>query len=171
MAQLPTPSETIARARAMYQEGAPVRAICAATGLSVGTLYHHLDGHSLPGLLPPRLKRRRKVEGEATKLPQSRGRRRLAARLWRAAERQARKIEMSMSPWWQQTPEQRAQDLAALREITKILRELTLFENASAAAPRWRRRRADADAPAPIEHETALAVEGRAVYVQRVRER
>ena len=167
MAQLPTPSETIARARALYQEGAPVRAICAATGLSVGTLYYHLDGRSLPGLVPPRLKRRRKVEGEATKLPPSRGRRRLAARLWRAAERQARKIEYALS-WGPQSGEQRTHDLAALREITKILRELTVLENASAPGPR--RRRGDADAPGPIEHETALAVEGRAVYVQRVRE-
>lgn len=167
MAQLPTSPETIARARAMYQEGAPVRAICAATGLSVGTLYYHLDGRSLPGLLPPRLPRRRKVEGEATKLPGSRGRRRLAARLWRAAERQARKIEYALS-WGPQSGEQRTHDLAALREITKILRELTVLENASAPGPRRRRR--GADAPSPIEHETALAVEGRAVYVQRVRE-
>jgi AcrR family transcriptional regulator len=166
MAPLPSPSsDTVARARAMYLDGAPVRAICAATGLSVGTLYYHLDGRSLPGLVPPRLPRRRIVEGEAATLPASRGRRRLAARLWRAAERQARKIEYALS-WGPQSAEQRTHDLAALREIAKILRELTALENASAPAPH---RRRGPDAPAPVEHETALAVEGRAVYVQRVK--
>ena len=55
MPPLPTHGqETIERARSLYREGARVRDICAATGMSVGTLYYHLDG-SLPGLMPPRL--------------------------------------------------------------------------------------------------------------------
>ena len=66
--------------------------------MSVGALYYHLDGHSLPGLVPPRLPRRRDVTGNAvTPLP-SRGRQKLAARLFRAAERQARKSNLR-SPW------------------------------------------------------------------------
>ena len=87
--------ETIERAREMYREGARVRDICAATGMSVGTLYYHLDGHSLPGLAPPRLPRRREVDGNLGPTP-TRGRKKLAARLFRAAEQQARKIELTL---------------------------------------------------------------------------
>ena len=88
--------ETIERARDMYREGARVRDICAATGMSVGTLYYHLDGNSLPGPMPPRLPRRRDVEGNLGPTP-TRGRQKLAARLFKAAERQARKIEFTLS--------------------------------------------------------------------------
>ena len=59
------PLETIEKARALYRDGARVRDISAATGMSVGALYYHLDGHSLPGLAPARLPRRREVEGNA----------------------------------------------------------------------------------------------------------
>ena len=75
----------------MYRDGARVRDIAAATGMSVGALYYHLDGHALPGLSTPRLPRRREVEGHAALPMPSRGRQKLAARLFRAAERQARK--------------------------------------------------------------------------------
>ena len=152
--------ENIERARQMYREGVRVRDICAATGMSTGTLYYHLDGHSLPGSAIQRLPRRREVEGNAVTIP-SRGRQRLAARLWRAAERQARKIEFALT-WGHQRPEERAHDLQALKELTRILRELSAFE-ASAHRPR----------PAPesgtVEHEQALAVEGRAVYISRTK--
>jgi hypothetical protein len=158
-------SETIMRARQMYSEGARVRDICAATGLGVGTLYHHLDGLSLPGMAPPRLKRRRAVAGNATLPLQARGRRRLAARLWRAAESQARRIERSVL-WGNHQPlAQRDADMAALREMVRILRDLAAFEDAS-FGPLPRR-----DGEAPAEHEAALAVEGRALYISRTRRR
>jgi AcrR family transcriptional regulator len=153
--------ETIERARKMYEEGARVRDICAATGMSVGTLYYHLDGLSLPGLVPPRLSRRRAVEGTALSLP-SRGRRKLAARLLRAAEQQARKIEMRLGLGHQRL-EQLPHDLAALRELAKILRDLSIFED-SAARVSGRERRDE-----ELEHEQALAVEGRAVVISRTR--
>ena len=60
-----------------------MRDICAATGMSVGTLYYHLDGLSLPGAAVQRLPRRRDVHGPRSPMP-SRGRKKLAARLWRA---------------------------------------------------------------------------------------
>ena len=97
MPPLPTHGlETIERARSLYRDGARVRDICAATGMSVGTLYYHLDGHSLPGSAVQRLPRRRDVEGNLGPMP-SRGRQKLAARLFRAAERQARKLEFSLA--------------------------------------------------------------------------
>lgn len=113
MPPLPTHSrETVLKAREMYREGKPVRDICAATGMSVGTLYYHLDGLSLPGAAVKRLPRRREVEGQALAPISARGRKKLAARLWRAAERQARKLEFSLA-WSFQRKEDRAADLGA----------------------------------------------------------
>jgi AcrR family transcriptional regulator len=155
--------ETIQKAREMYREGKPVRDICAATGMGIGTLYYHLDGFSLPGSAVQRLPRRREVSGEALQPLSPRGRRKLAARLWRAAERQAQKLEFSLA-WSFQRKEDRADDLAALKELTKILRELAEFEDNFARAEARRE-----DAASGVEHEAALAVEGRAVYVTRTR--
>jgi AcrR family transcriptional regulator len=149
--------QTIEKARAMYAGGARVREICAALGLSVGTLYYHLDGNSLPGAAIKRVPRRRKVLGNALALPSSRGRQKLVARLWRAAERQAEKIEFRLIHE-HQTPEGRAADLAAFRELARILRDISAVEDST--------RRA---AERGVEHEQALAVEGRAVYVSRTR--
>jgi hypothetical protein len=59
--------DSIVAARRMYQEGARVRDISAATGMSIGTPYYHLDGHSLPGVAKQRLPRRREVDGNALK--------------------------------------------------------------------------------------------------------
>ena len=163
MPPLPTFSlEQIERARKMYAEGAPVRDICAATGMGVGTLYYHLDGHSLPGLVAPRLPRRRDVSGNALKAMPSRGRRKLAARLFRAAERQARKLEFSLN-WDFQRKEDRALDLSALRELTRILRDLSALEDSTGRAAPY--------GGETVEREEALAVEGRAVFVRRERRR
>jgi hypothetical protein len=164
MPPAPTHSqETILKAREMYRAGKPVRDICAATGMGTGTLYHHLDGFSLPGAAVKRLPRRREVNGEALAAISSRGRRRLASRLWRAAERQARKLEFSLA-WEFQRKEDREKDLLALKELTKILRDLAAFEDTFARAEARRE-----GGEAGVEHEAALAVEGRAVYVTRTR--
>jgi hypothetical protein len=152
--------ETIERARKLYREGARVRDICAETMMSVGALYYHLDGVSLPGSAVQRLPRRRDVEGNLGAMP-SRGRQRLAARLFRAAERQARKLEFSLA-WDYQRKEDRALDLAALRELSRILRDLSVLEDASLRAGQHR-------GGGSVEHEQALAVEGRAVLVSRTR--
>jgi AcrR family transcriptional regulator len=162
MPPLPTHGmETIERARSLYREGIRVRDICTATGMGVGTLYYHLDGHSLPGSAVQRLPRRRDVEGNLGPMP-SRGRQKLAARLFRAAERQARKLEFSLA-WDYQRKEDRALDLAALRELARILRDLSVLEDSSLrAGPRGR-------GGGSVEHEQALAVEGRAVYFSRTK--
>jgi AcrR family transcriptional regulator len=148
----------------MYREGMRVRDICAATGMSVGTLYYYLDGSGLPGSAQPRLPRRRDVEGNALAPMPTPGRRKLAARLWRAAERQARKLEFSLT-FGHQRAEDRAHDLAALKELTRILRELSTFEDAASRAEARRH------AGEVLEHEQALAVEGRAVVISRTRRR
>jgi AcrR family transcriptional regulator len=155
------PLQTIEAARTLYREGTRVRDIAAATGMSVGALYYHLDGHALPGLEPPRLPRRREVERAALPGP-SRGRQRLAARLFRAAEKQAKKIERSLA-WDFQRKEDRALDLAALRELTRILRDLSVVEESARSAGRRERR----ERGVSVEHEQALAVEGRAVVISR----
>jgi AcrR family transcriptional regulator len=162
------PLETIERARHMYRDGARVREIAAATGMSVGALYYHLDGHALPGLAPPRLPRRREVEGNAALPMPSRGRQKLAVRLFRAAERQARKLERSLA-WDFQRKEDRALDLAALRELTRILRDLSVLEDSFAFGRAGRRERGGVSGSVSVEHEQALAVEGRAVLVSRMR--
>jgi AcrR family transcriptional regulator len=154
------PLETIEAARTLYREGTRVRDIAAATGMSVGALYYHLDGHALPGLEPPRLPRRREVERAATS--PSRGRQKLAARLFRAAERQARKLERSLT-WDFQRKEDRALHLAALRELTRILRDLSVVEESARSASRKER----GERSVSVEHEQALAVEGRAVVISR----
>ena len=53
------------------------------------------------------------------------------------------------------------QDLKALRELARILRDLSALED-SACRPRLR-------AAENIEHEQALAVEGRAVVISRTK--
>jgi hypothetical protein len=161
MPPVPTHSlQTIHLARQLYKDGKRVRDICAITGMSVGTLYYHLDGFSLPGLAAPQLARRRDVRGEALATMPSRGRKRMAARLWRAAEQQARKVEFRLT-YEHQTREGRAEDLAALKELTRILKDLAAAEEAAARAEAHRR--------APTEEEEALAVEGRAVFLKRTR--
>ena len=142
----------------MYSDGVRVRDISAATGMSVGALYYHLDGHSLPGLVPPRLPRRREVTGNAVVPMPSRGRQKLAARLFRAAERQAQKIEFTLALGFQRK-EDRALDLQALRGLTRILRDLSVLED-SAVRPRPRYG---------VSIEQALAVEGSAVFLSRTK--
>lgn len=149
------PLDTVLRARQMYQDGMRVRDICAATGMGVGSLYHHLDGGSLPGLAVQRLPRRRDVEGRALAPMPARGRKKLAARLFRAAEKQARKIEFALT-WGHQRREERAYDLQALRELTRILKDLSTLEDSASRAP-------------AVEHEQAVAVEGRAVVISRTK--
>ena len=155
------PPELVSRARDMYRAGARIKDICAATGMAVGTLYYHLDGLSLPGLVVPRLPRRRDVAGTALKPLPSRGRQKLAARLFRAAEQQARKIELRL-PIGHQNREDRALDLQALRELTRILRDLAVVEDSAG-------RSGGRGQGGGFEQEQALAVKGRAVVVTRMR--
>jgi AcrR family transcriptional regulator len=162
------PPNTIEKARTLYRDGMRVREIAAETGMSVGALYYHLDGHSLPGLEPPRLSRRRDIGGSAVTPMPSRGRQKLAARLFRAAERQARKIEFTLALGFQRK-EDRALDLAALRELTRILRDLAILENSAGRTGFFSAR--ERGAAVSVEHEQALAVEGRAVLVSRTKTR
>jgi AcrR family transcriptional regulator len=135
---------TIACARQMYAHGARIADICAATGMAVGALYYHLDGRGLPGLTAPKLARRRVVRQQATAAPNAHRRARLAARLLRAAESQARVIETHLANP-RQTPEERAADLTALAQLAGVLRALGTYER-GAAKPEGRPA---ADRPQP----------------------
>ena len=145
----------------MYRDGARVRDIAAATGMSVGALYYHLDGHGLPGLAIQRLPRRREVEGNARRqYPRADAK---SSRRGFSARPSGRREKLERSLAWDfQRKEDRALDLAALRELTRILRDLSVLEDFSARAGRRERG-------VSVEHEQALAVEGRAVLVSRTK--
>ena len=87
-------AETIARARALYAEGASVAAIRAATGMPSGTLYFWLDGGAGQDeeRLPVIPRRRAAVLGQRRRAV-ALARPSLIARLWRTAERQVAEIE------------------------------------------------------------------------------
>jgi hypothetical protein len=80
------------------------------------------------------------------------------------APRSGRRERSSFSlTWGHQRLEDRAHDLLALKELTRILRDLAAFEDASSRAEPHRR--------GGLEHEQAVAVEGRAVVISRTRQR
>ena len=145
----------------MYREGARVRDIAAATGMSVGALYYHLDGHALPGLSTPRLPRRREVEAHA------------ASRCPRADAKSSRRGFFAPPSG---------------RPKTRTLARLGFSAKGGPRARSCRAARADPHPARPfraggffrprrarrargvsIEHEQALAVEGRAVLVSRTK--
>jgi hypothetical protein len=58
---------------------------------------------------------------------------------------------------------ERKHDLQSLRELTRILRDLSALEDAAARLPPPRQ------GGEAVEHDHALAVEGRAVYISRTK--
>ena len=64
---------------------------------------------------------------------------------------------------WSSGQDRALDDLAALRELTRILRDLSVLEDSSGRAGRRER------GGISVEHEQALAVEGRAVLVSRTK--
>ena len=163
MPPVPTlPMETIERARDLYRDGARVRDICAATGMSVGALYYHLDGAQPArrrGAAPAAPARGGGECAEADALaraPEARG---AALPRGRAAGAKTR-IRARLRLPAQGGPRD---DLAALRELTRILRDLAAVETQAARAEAFER------GGAAMEREEALAVEGRAVLVRRER--
>lgn len=127
-APAPTP-DMIARARQSYVDGVTISKILAETDMSLGTLYHWLDGgpDEGTGSRLPRIARRRSTLGRRRKLPGS-DRVSLVSRLWRTAERQVRDIEERLRLNIQQ-PDERERDARVLATMVKTLRDLRALQD------------------------------------------
>lgn len=131
--------ETAGLARRLYAEGVPIAEICARTGLSSRAAYHWIDREvDADGAVrhAPLRRRSGKVRGETSSEPP---RRRLLARLWRAAERQVADIEARMvraAPGAGEAGPVRVaadaeKDARALALIARTVRELNAAEDDS----------------------------------------
>ena len=132
----------------------------AATGMSVGALYYHLDGHSLPGLAPPRLPRRREVDGErggADALARTAKTRGAAVSRGGAAGAENSNLR---SPGISAQGGPRARSAGAARADAHPARPFRA--GGFFGAPR-------APGGYGVEHEQALAVEGSAVFLSRTK--
>jgi hypothetical protein len=125
MADTPTP-DVVALARRLYDEGEPVRAILATTGLKLGVFYRCLAGHypDLSGLTPapmalrrPGVRVRHRIGSRAA----------LVARMWRTAERQVGEIEARLRTAGLELAE-RESNARTLAIVAKTLRELSAVD-------------------------------------------
>jgi hypothetical protein len=129
----PPTMEKILRAREMYVEGFTVSRILAHCDMSLGTLYHWLDGGPPDADGKPMLDaipRRRQVVGKR-RAPLTADRVSLAGRLFRTAARQARDIELRLAQPSAATPE-RERDVRMLTMLVRAVRDLAGFESEAA---------------------------------------
>lgn len=124
----------IARARAMYAQGATVADIRALTGMGAGTLYFWLDGGSGEGeeTLPPIPRRREAVLGQRRKAVAG-ARPSLIARLWRTAERQVAEIETRLGAAGGD-PGSLERDAKTLSVLARTVRDLVALDEVPARA-------------------------------------
>jgi AcrR family transcriptional regulator len=130
MTETPTP-ERVALARRRYLEDAPVRAICAEAGFSLGTLYRCLAGHfpDGSGIAPAAIA----LRSTGTRPPRRKsGRAALVARMWRTAERQVEEIEQRLKAAGLELTE-RESNARTLAIVAKTLRELVSLDHANNA--------------------------------------
>jgi hypothetical protein len=141
MAYTPPP-EVVALIRRRYQEGAPIKAICAESGISnLNIFYRCLKGHYPDGTgLPPApiAKRRtgirvRHREGSRTAL---------VARMWRTAERQVEDVEERAAIAGLELAE-REGNARILAVVSRTVRELTAAD--AAGKPRGKDKPKDND--------------------------
>lgn len=142
-----TSPEAAERARALYAQGTPVKAISQETGLSTRQIYYWLDREAGADRQPgrpaaaPTARRRR---ADLARPPGAQSRRRLMSRLWKAAERQIGDIEtrLGAAALGAEAAEDGApvkrdaeREARALAVLARVLRELTALE-AAAARPK-----------------------------------
>lgn len=124
----------VIRARELYVEGFTVARVIALCEMSLGTLYHCLDGVPFGDrgeTLPP-VPRRRQVLQKRHRVLVSDGTS-LANRLLRTAERQVREIETRLTQR-EQPPVERERDVRMLTSLTRALRDLQSLRKAEEAA-------------------------------------
>jgi AcrR family transcriptional regulator len=127
MATTPTP-DVVALVRRLYQDGVPVKDICAKTGITRGTMYRCLEGKFDDGSgVPPALLPRRRAD---TRIG-SRGA--LIARMWRTAERQVGEIEDRLKAAGLKLAE-RESNTRMLSIVARTLRELSAVDEADMEA-------------------------------------
>lgn len=127
MADIPTP-EQVALSRRLYVRGETVRAILAAAGIKLGTLYRCLAGHfpDGTGIDPAPIALRR----TGVRVRHRRGSRAaLVTRMWRTAERQVEEIEERLKAAGLELAE-RESNARTLAIVAKTLRELSAFDEA-----------------------------------------
>ncbi|WP_029003696.1 helix-turn-helix domain-containing protein [Azorhizobium doebereinerae] len=146
-----TSPETAARARALYAQGVPVKAISAETGLSTRQIYYWLDREAgapkRPGRLAPEPTTRRR-RADLARPPGAVARRRLMGRLWKAAEGQIAEIEARLDAARGEgradadapPPRDSERDARALAVLARVMRDLSALDAAA------RRERADGKA-------------------------
>jgi len=144
-----TSPEAAERARALYAQGQPIKAISQETGLSTRQIYYWLDREAGAARKPgrpaatPTARRRR---ADLARPPGADSRRRLMSRLWKAAERQIGDIETRLgaaalsaegaAPDGGEPARRDAErEARALAVLARVLRELTALE-AVAQRPR-----------------------------------
>lgn len=124
----------VIRARELYAEGFTVARVIALCEMSLGTLYHCLDGVPFgdQGETLPPIPRRRQVLQKRHRALVSDGTS-LANRMLRTAERQVREIETRLSQR-EQAPVERERDVRMLTSLTRALRDLQSLRKAKEAA-------------------------------------
>lgn len=146
------------RARQMYADGATLRDIAAATGLSRAALDRWFDGGD--GQLPP-LPRRR-IGGRDDSAGKAGGRATLIRRIMRAAEMQVAQIGKRLAEDGV-TLGERERQTRSLAVLAKTMRELTALEAAGAEAQPAKTEANDDELPRDIDElrrELARRVEG-----------
>lgn len=142
-------AETIAKARAMYLEGATLASIRASLGVPSGTLYFWLDGGAGDERLPVIPRRRPAMVGQRRKALKG-SRPSLIARLWRTAERQVAEIESRLVAAGGD-PASLERDAKTLSVLARTVRDLVALDNDSGQGTRTDKTDDEAEIPRDID--------------------
>lgn len=128
--------DAYARARQMYVDGLPIKAICAATGLTAHDLDFALRGGPNVAaderMFAP-IARNRVVRRKPRPKPQSSARAALVAKLWKSAERRVADIGRRLRKAGLE-PAERERDARTLAVMVKTLRDLAALDDRKAPA-------------------------------------
>ncbi len=127
------PPPRAAEARALYQAGAAITDIVLRTGISHAMVYYWIDRRVGPdGVVTLDPQPRRRPEAAARSLNAAR-RRKLANRIWSAAEAQVGEIETRLAGLGSGVaPAEAERDVRALAVLARVVRELAALDTATA---------------------------------------
>jgi hypothetical protein len=135
--------DAASRARQMYADGAPVKDIIAATGLTQAVVYRWLDGGGVLPAVP------RRYAGRA-RPRRKRGRAATIECIRRAADKQVREISERLAEDGVPLSE-REQRTRSLAVLAKTMRELIALDTAEAEAKKLQTRADDDSIPRDID--------------------